>query len=132
MLAIDSEQQDITRLKDLLSETPHTLLVATRGEQGLRLARERQPDLIVLDLLLEGDTALDVLDALKADPATRRIPVLACMGASPSPSQRARLAHMVERGGRRASLDKELAIHRVADALRAVGIAPEPGNPARE
>lgn len=132
VLAIDSEEQDITRLEDLLSQTPHTLLVASQGEQGLRLARERQPDLIVLDLLLEGDTALDVLDALKADPATRRIPVLVCLGASPSPTQRTRLAHMVERGGRRASLDKELAIHRVADALRAAGIAPARGDPAEE
>jgi CheY-like chemotaxis protein len=50
--------------------------VAADGEEGLRLARTERPDLILLDLLMPKMSGLDVLRALKADDATRGIPVL--------------------------------------------------------
>ena len=46
------------------------------GNEGLRLARERQPQLITLDVLMPGADGWSVLAALKADPATHDIPVM--------------------------------------------------------
>ena len=45
-------------------------------EHALQLARQLSPALVVLDGELKGESAWDVLAALKADPATARLPVL--------------------------------------------------------
>ncbi len=52
------------------------------GEEALRAAREKQPDLILLDMLLPKMSGHDVLKALKKDPATAAIPVVAFTGLS--------------------------------------------------
>jgi len=51
------------------------VLVGTRGDSGLGLARDMHPDAIVLDTNLAGIDGISVLDALKREPATRHIPV---------------------------------------------------------
>lgn len=50
--------------------------VAVDGEEALAFARERAPDLMLLDLLMPKRDGLSVLKALKADTATRDIPVV--------------------------------------------------------
>jgi CheY-like chemotaxis protein len=50
--------------------------VAVDGEEALVLARERTPDLLLLDLLMPKRDGLAVLEALKADEKTRNIPVV--------------------------------------------------------
>jgi DNA-binding response OmpR family regulator len=52
------------------------VVTAVDGEEGLRLARSERPALILLDMLMPKLTGLEVLRALKGDPATRAIPVL--------------------------------------------------------
>lgn len=49
---------------------------ATRGDEGLRRAREERPDLVILDLMLPGLSGLDVAKALRADARTRRISLI--------------------------------------------------------
>jgi len=46
------------------------------GEEGLKLAKENKPDLILLDLLLPGMNGFDVLSHLKRDSSTESIPVI--------------------------------------------------------
>jgi CheY-like chemotaxis protein len=58
------------------------------GEQALRLAREKSPDLMLLDMLLPKMAGLDVLKALKRDPATARIPVVVLTGLSRANAER--------------------------------------------
>ena len=53
------------------------LLDAPEGRAGLTLIREAHPDIVFLDLNLSGLNGFDVLEALKADPNTRTIPVVA-------------------------------------------------------
>ena len=55
---------------------------AVDGEQGLERARVARFDLILLDLLMPKLSGLDVLRALKADPATRDMPVLVLSNSS--------------------------------------------------
>ena len=52
------------------------LVAASDGETALRLARERLPDLVLLDLNLPGMSGADVLGRLRADPATRDLAVV--------------------------------------------------------
>jgi CheY-like chemotaxis protein len=55
---------------------------AVDGEQGLERARGERFDLILLDMLMPKLSGLDVLRALKADPATRDMPVLVLSNSS--------------------------------------------------
>lgn len=59
-----------------LRQRGFTVIAAADGEEGLRQARAEHPDLILLDLLMPKLAGVEVLRALKADPATKSIPVL--------------------------------------------------------
>lgn len=63
-----------------LDEEYGRVLAAADGHAALRLARERLPDLIVLDVLMPGPGGLDVCAALRADERTQGIPVLLLSG----------------------------------------------------
>jgi DNA-binding response OmpR family regulator len=59
-----------------LVKAGHTVITAADGEEGLRLAQERKPDLVVLDMLLPKLSGPDVLRALRKDAETASIPVM--------------------------------------------------------
>lgn len=65
-----------------LRQRGFTVMAAADGEEGLRLARAEAPDLVLLDLLMPKLSGVDVLRALKADEATRGIPVLVLSNSS--------------------------------------------------
>ena len=52
------------------------MIEATGGYEGLRLARQTQPDVIFLDLMMPDVHGFEVLEMLKAIEDTRRIPVV--------------------------------------------------------
>jgi CheY-like chemotaxis protein len=54
----------------------YEVLNAGDGVEGLKLAKENSPHLILLDMMLPKVSGLDVLRALKQDPATSAIPVI--------------------------------------------------------
>jgi two-component system, OmpR family, phosphate regulon response regulator PhoB len=59
-----------------LVKAGHQVITAADGEEGLLLARERKPDLVVLDMMLPKLSGPDVLLALRKEPATCAIPVM--------------------------------------------------------
>ncbi len=65
-----------------LRQRGFTVISAVDGEEGLRRAQRDLPDLVLLDLLMPRLPGVDVLRALKADPATRHIPVLVLSNSS--------------------------------------------------
>lgn len=75
ILIIDDEPHDIHLLMEALDPRWRTL-VASSGEAGLRLARQHQPDLILLDVVLPDLGGFEVCRRLKADTDTCQIPVI--------------------------------------------------------
>jgi two-component system cell cycle response regulator DivK len=61
----------------LLQSAGHVVLSAADAEAGLTLARERAPDLILMDIQLPGMDGLEAIRLLKQDVTTRMIPVIA-------------------------------------------------------
>lgn len=52
------------------------VIAATDGKKGLKLALEKKPDLILLDIILPKLDGFEVLKAIKADPAGKAVPVI--------------------------------------------------------
>ena len=76
VLLVDDDKATREVLTRGLEKEGFRLLVAASGEEALRIARERKPDVISLDVLMPGMDGWTVLRSLKADPLTAPIPVV--------------------------------------------------------
>src|SRR6185369_2924477 len=122
ILAIDDDEAARYIVRKFLNDTPFTLLEAADGNAGVEEARRHHPDVILLDFMLEGMTAFDVIDQLKADPSTRSIPVIVITSHVLPVEDRQRLASQTEAILSKEHLSRELAINRIRDALRKAGV----------
>ena len=75
ILAVDDEASNLHLLRQILQDH-YRLLFAKDGARALELARQEQPDLILLDVMMPGMTGYEACRALKADTATAAIPVI--------------------------------------------------------
>ena len=76
VLVVEDDEAVSGLLVALLDERGYAAVPAYDGQSAVRLARRLQPHLITLDLALPGSDGHAVLESLKADPATREIPVV--------------------------------------------------------
>jgi two-component system cell cycle response regulator DivK len=77
VLVVEDNPANMTLATFLLENAGHTVVKARDGETGVTLAGIEQPDLILMDIQLPGMDGLKATALLKADPATREIPVIA-------------------------------------------------------
>lgn len=76
ILVVEDESALQKAMSDVLTQEGFEVASAPDGEAGLRLAQEKKPNLILLDLILPKMNGFEVLEALKKDTATRSIPVI--------------------------------------------------------
>lgn len=76
LLLVDDDLVARYVLKQQLSQADLKILEASNGVEGLRLAQQEQPQVIILDLAMPGMSGMDVLKQLKQDAATRQIAVI--------------------------------------------------------
>jgi DNA-binding response OmpR family regulator len=77
VILLVEDQRGFRRIyEDVLSNEGYDVLTAEDGEIGWALAREKKPDLILLDLGLPKLNGFEVLQNIRADEATRKIPVI--------------------------------------------------------
>ena len=75
ILVVDDIPSNIHVLSRILNDE-HDIYFATDGERALELVHERQPDLVLLDIMMPGMDGYELCTRLKADPATADIPVI--------------------------------------------------------
>ncbi len=73
-----------------LTRAGYELSFAADGDEALLMANEERPDLILLDMMLPKMSGLEVLKALKKEPATEAIPVVVLTGLSQANAERLR------------------------------------------
>jgi two-component system cell cycle response regulator DivK len=77
VLVIEDNPANMTLATFLLENAGHRVLPATDAETGMTIAREQQPDLVLMDIQLPGMDGLHATALLKRDELTRRIPIIA-------------------------------------------------------
>ncbi|MFE1627323.1 hybrid sensor histidine kinase/response regulator [Brevibacillus reuszeri] len=76
VLVIDDDPAMLQLMQRFLSKEDCSVVLASNGQEGIRLARELRPSLISLDVLMPGMDGWSVLTALKNDPELAGIPVI--------------------------------------------------------
>jgi two-component system, cell cycle response regulator DivK len=77
ILVVEDNVSNMTLAVFLLESAGHIVVSATDAEAGLTLARDEQPNLILMDIQLPGMDGLEATMLLKRDDGTRAIPVIA-------------------------------------------------------
>jgi len=76
ILIIDDEPVNIKFLKTMLKPAGYKLISANNGVEGLKLARDENPDIVLLDITIPGMNGYEVTEKLKSDHSTRDIPII--------------------------------------------------------
>jgi putative two-component system response regulator len=76
ILVVDDESQNVEVIRRLMSRLGYEVLTAADGESALHSVMRDRPDLVLLDVNMAGIDGFEVCRRLKADPATRLIPVV--------------------------------------------------------
>jgi len=77
VLIVEDNEKNLKLVRDVLQVKGYATLEATSAEDGIRIANERRPDLVLMDIQLPGMNGIDALRVLRADPVTAAIPVIA-------------------------------------------------------
>jgi CheY-like chemotaxis protein len=77
ILLVEDNETNMKLSRFLLESADHEVLTAMNAEAGLAVARERHPDLILMDIQLPGMDGLQATVQLKSNEVTRDIPVIA-------------------------------------------------------
>ncbi|ACK71552.1 response regulator receiver protein [Gloeothece citriformis PCC 7424] len=80
ILAIDDDEDNLIIISYVLSAMGYPFMTATRGDEGLLIAQNYQPSLILLDILLPGMNGFEVITHLKQNPSAKNIPIIAVTG----------------------------------------------------
>jgi two-component system cell cycle response regulator DivK len=87
ILIVEDNDKNMKLARDILQAKGYATLEAVTGEEGVRLAKEKLPALILMDIQLPGINGIEALRQLRAEAATASIPVIA-VTASVMPSHR--------------------------------------------
>ncbi len=113
IVIIDDNPYDSRLIRRFMTNVSHyRVFEANSSKDGLDLVRQRQPDVVLLDLMMPELDGFDVMDALKADPRTARIPIVIVSAKTLEPEERKRLDAYAESVWQKGSFSaKDLVTH---------------------
>jgi len=77
ILIVEDNEKNRKLVRDILQFKGYNLLESETAEEGIRLAREKKPALILMDFHLPGMNGIEAFKVLRADPQTGSIPIIA-------------------------------------------------------
>ena len=113
ILIVEDNPRNLKLVRDVLQVKGYFTLEAGTAEEGIRIAAEQQPDLILMDIHLPGMNGIDALRLLRADPATAAIPVIAVTASVMQDDRR-----MIMEAGFNAYVGKPINLREFLEAVR--------------
>ena len=77
ILIVEDNEKNMKLVRDVLRVKGYDTLEAGTAEEGIRLALEHRPDLVLMDIHLPGMNGIEARGVLRAEPVTSKIPVIA-------------------------------------------------------
>jgi two-component system cell cycle response regulator DivK len=77
ILIVEDNPKNLKLVRDTLQVKGYRTIEAGTGEEGVQLAREQLPALVLMDIQLPGISGIEAFRQLRADPTTRTIPIIA-------------------------------------------------------
>ena len=90
ILIIEDNDKNMKLARDILKAKGYATLEAVTGEEGVKLAKDKLPDLVLMDIQLPGINGIEAFRQIRADAKTSRIPVVA-LTASVTPTDRSEI-----------------------------------------
>jgi len=115
VLIVEDNAKNLKLVRDILQVKGYATLEATTAEDGIWLALERKPDLVLMDIQLPGMNGIDALRVLRADPGTAAIPVIAVTASVMQQDRK-----MITDAGFDAYVGKPISLNEFLDAVRRV------------
>jgi two-component system, cell cycle response regulator DivK len=113
ILIVEDNDKNLKLVRDVLQVKGYATIEAGTAEDGIVLARERRPDLILMDIQLPGMNGIAAIGVLRADPSTAAIPVVA-VTASVMPQDR----NKITEAGFNAYVGKPINLREFLDTVR--------------
>jgi len=118
VLLIDDNEDDALLVRRLLeSRKSYRLFYAKNGSEGLAQAREKLPDLIVTDLMMQEIDGFGLVDELRLDPRTHNIPIVVVSAKDITPEERKRLNGHIEAVYQKGSLKSRNFVDQVIQVI---------------
>ena len=76
ILVIEDDPVNLRYVRFTLEQYGYQVITASNGLEGLRKARNEEPDLVILDVMLPGIDGYEICHRLRAEPQTSRLPIL--------------------------------------------------------
>ncbi len=76
LLVVDDEPDIVMLVKSRLEANNYTVISASDGEEGIKKAQQHKPDLIIMDIIMPNLSGGEAVKILRADPATKHIPII--------------------------------------------------------
>jgi len=96
ILIIDDKHEDLKLMESILNNEGFDVFKAFNGMEGISMALEKQPDLIILDLLMPEMNGFEVINSLQKNPQTQNIPIIICTIKELTPEDRETLNNKVQ------------------------------------
>jgi two-component system cell cycle response regulator DivK len=77
ILVVEDNERNLKLIRDVLQFAGYEIVEASSGEQGVALAQDCEPDLVLMDLQLPQMDGMEALRLLRTSPRTRDVPVVA-------------------------------------------------------
>jgi signal transduction histidine kinase/CheY-like chemotaxis protein len=119
LLVVDDDSQVVDLVRQLLEDAPYEIEAALDGQEALEAISHRQPDVILLDLLMPRMDGFAVIEHLQQDPRSQHIPVIVLTAKMLTADERALLQQSVLKVFQKGGLDCDALIQELRNALQA-------------
>ena len=77
ILIVEDNEKNMKLARDVLQAKGYATLAAVNGEDGVRLALQHRPDLVLMDIQLPDINGIEAFTRIRANPATATVPIIA-------------------------------------------------------